>query len=87
MIWEVRESRCMVSFTWFLPLGGRPAPGQPAREYSGAPVTVVSATVAKPGGLDYVRPMASQTVRNAQVRNRNSNAANNRARAAGCRQA
>jgi len=56
-------------------------------EYSGGPVTVVSATVAKLEGLDYGRRMASQSVRNAQVGNRNSNAANNRARAAGCSQA
>src|SRR5690606_4591384 len=68
-----------------LRLSAGPRPARP--KYSGATVTVVSATVAKPEWLDYGRPMASQSSRNAQVRNRNSNAANNRARAAGCSQA
>jgi hypothetical protein len=61
--------------------------GQRARKYSGAPVTVVSATVAIRESVLYGRHMAMQSFRNAQVRNRNSNAANNRARAAGCSQA
>lgn len=48
---------------------------------------VVFATVASGGRGGYVRDMAMQSLRNANIRNRNSNAANNRAREAGCSQA
>ncbi|WP_202845250.1 hypothetical protein [Luteimonas saliphila] len=60
------------------------ARGQPAREYSGAAVTVVSATVANAGGGGYVRDMAPQSFRNANASGRNPGAANNRVREAGC---